>query len=213
MNIQTQTNSDVVLALEDESATATDSKTQVELEHVFYVKISDLDQLKNAATSVDQEQWSIQVKNSDAHRYGGSIRVRAINGESFAFCIKSFEKGKRGGLENEFQVGKDVFEQFKRLSNSGMVKTRYTFPIEGTEYAWEVDIYKMPDGSPAPWAKIDLEVKDADFQIPELPIKCDKVVRDQPHNRTPDLQTFIDHVMSTYLVTKNQYMVPESDPE
>lgn len=183
-------------------AAAEDAKTEVELEHTWYGQMTDLKELEKATSVTKQEQWSVPAKPEDC-RYGGSIRVRksVCNGEtSFMMCLKAFEKGKQGCLENEFEINAATFEQFRRVSDSGMIKTRYTFPIEGTDFAFEVDVYPETD-----WVKIDLEVNDPKFAIPEMPVAIKGLIKDNPMQRTPEQEKLIDELMKRYFRCSNPF--------
>lgn len=201
------------LSMEDETSQATEAKTEVELEHVFYGRLTDFSALEKAASKVHQEQWTIKAESTDAMLYGGGVRARKITSADseepcYVICIKNFEKGKRGVLENEFEVSADAFEQIKRIAERGMIKTRYSFPIEGTDYCWEVDVFEGPNG-PHEWVKVDLEVDSVDFEIPELPIVLEGLIRDNPAQRTEEQQRLISELQERYMTVANQYTVKE----
>lgn len=193
------------LSMEEEIVEAKEAQTLLELEHTFYARLVDFDVLKSAAKVQRQEQWQIPATSTDDMRFGGSVRVRAIDDETYVMCIKNFEKGKLGCLEHEFEVNVKAFEQIKRMSSKGMVKTRYSFPIEGTSYSWELDVFYGKDGNPHEWVKIDLEVDDPSYQIPEIPFKVEGLIKDNPANRTEEQQKLIDELMKSYMTTPNQY--------
>lgn len=196
-------------SLESEFPAASEAATEVELEHTWYGQLTDRSQLENAASIEKQEQWSVPAKPEDC-RYGGSIRVRkstpvkigdrSIQPSSFMMCLKAFEKGKLGCLENEFEINEATFQQFCRVADSGMIKTRYTFPIEGTDFAFEVDVYQETD-----WVKIDLEVNDPKFAIPDMPVALKGLIKDNPMKRTPEQEKLIESLMERYFRCKNQY--------
>lgn len=99
-----------------------------------------------------------------------------------------------------------MYHANKRIAERGMIKTRYTFPIEGTDYCWEVDVFDGPNG-PHEWVKVDLEVDNVDFEIPELPIKLEGLIRDNPANRTEEQQKLISELQERYMTVANQYPV------
>jgi hypothetical protein len=193
-----------ILTLESEEFPAADgAETLVELEHTWYGRLTDRTILDSAASVEKQEQWTVRAKPGDACKYGGSIRVRQSqrgSDTSYMLCIKAFESGKRGCLENEFEVNDTTFEQFRRIAESGMIKTRYTFPIANTDYAFEVDVYDGTD-----WVKIDLEIDNPQFVIPDLPIPLEGCFRDSQHNRTDAQQKLVDELMERYFCRKNSY--------
>lgn len=196
-----------------EFAAAEDAKTEVELEHTWYGQMTDTSELEKASSIEKQEQWSVPAKPGDDCKYSGSIRVRKsvrykpgvrdLGETSYMMCLKAFEHGKQGCLENEFEINEATFAQFRRVSGSGMIKTRYTFPIEGTDYAFEVDVYQEASN----WVKIDLEVKDPTFKIPELPVSLKGLIKDNPMRRTPEQEKFIEELMKRYFRCNNPYKI------
>lgn len=195
------------LSMEDAVVDSDDAETVVELERTYYGKLVDASDLLKAASSVEQEQWSVSSKLPEGCKYGGAIRVRSINDETFVMCIKNYEHGKRGVLEHEFEINREGFEAVRRISPSGMRKTRYCFPIEGTEYCWEVDVFKDADGNLAPWVKVDLEVNDLNFQVPEFPVRLENAFEDAPHKRSPEMQKVVENLYSKYMSIPNQYPI------
>lgn len=194
------------VSLEAVQAQAEEAKTEVELEHTWYAKIVDVEELKLASASEQQEQWQVKAKKNDDMRYGGCVRVRSINGERYVMTIKNFEDGKRGVLENEFDISQDGFEAVKRISESGMIKTRYTFPIEGTEYHWEIDVFSGSESNGS-WIKIDLEVDDPNFQIPAFPIQLTGVIADRPGQRSEEEEQLIEDLMKRYFRANNPFTI------
>lgn len=142
----------------EEEATGT---TAVEKEKVFYARIESMEPLSNyAATSELQEQWQLRIPKTDNNLSEGRIRVRAtttVSGIQYVQTIKI--PTTNGQDETSFEVTQSVFEQFKKLSNDGMIKRRYFIPIEGREEKWEVDVFNLPNGKTANWVKIDFEFK------------------------------------------------------
>ncbi len=200
-----------ILTLESEEfPDADDAETLVELEYTWYGRLTDRSQLDQAVSVEHQEQWSVNAKLEENAKYGGSIRVRksvlkktgdrAIVEPTYMLCIKAFESNKRGCLENEFSVNEETFKQFRRIAESGMIKTRYTFPIAGTDYAFEVDVYEGTD-----WVKIDLEIDNPKFVIPDLPVKLEGCFKDNQPNRSEAQQKLIDELMDRYFCRKNPY--------
>lgn len=188
-----------------EFPTAEDAKTEVELEHTWYGQLEDRSVLEKASSVEKQEQWSVPAKPGDDCLYNGSIRVRKSERDgtvSYMMCVKAFEHKKLGCLENEFEINETTFNQFKRVAGSGMIKTRYTFPIEGTEYAFEVDVFQETD-----WVKVDLEVDDSKFAIPELPISLNGLIKDTPTKRTPEQEKMIDELMTRYFRCENPFKI------
>lgn len=185
------------IGLEDaDVADATDAVTAVELEHTWFAQISDISQLVNAASSEQQEQWSARCEKDETLQYDGSVRVRKVvtqDDETIYFMtIKNYQDGKRGCLETEFLVNEEVFNSIRRISPTGMIKTRYVFPIDGTDYAWEIDVFRHKNGA---WCKIDLEVDNTAFKIPPFPIDLRNIL----DGNTSQKQILMDH----YFLTPN----------
>lgn len=196
---------DVALSMEAEEAKAESAQTEVEFEKTWYGRLMDRTQLDGASKVEQQVQWNVRVNTPETMCYGGSVRVRAIDGERFVLCIKNYEKGKQGCLEHEFEVSRDAFEQIRRIAEKGMIKTRYTFPIEGTEYAWEIDVFADADGNPYEWVKVDLEIDDPGFVIPPMPVALEGCFMDTPTSRTPEQEKLIDALMSKYFTVGNPF--------
>ncbi len=160
------------LSLEEESA----GITVVEEEKTFYASIDHFDILLKAVDREYQEQYQVTIPKTDENQNAGRMRVRATtknNGETeYVQTLKI--KADVGENETSHLVTIDVFKQFKLIATNAMLKTRYTFPIEGRKECWEVDVFKFQDGEHkgkvANWCKIDYEFKDpTNREIPPLP--------------------------------------------
>lgn len=180
-----------------------DGQARVERELVFYGKMVDVEQLGKADSFETQEQWEMRVEPGSKGRYGGCARVRKINGDKYILTTKTFLHGDDGCQEVEIEVSKDMFEQYKRLATSGMVKTRYFFKIDD-QHTWEVDCYAKDDGTFEPWVKIDLELS-GDIEVPNFPIELTNVVYGQPGKRTPEENKLLDLLMKGVFVKSNPY--------
>lgn len=185
----------VRVALED----ITDGVVRNEQERVMYVKISDFDQLKNAQSKEYQEQWTIKSNISEVN---GTLRVRkCINGDKTNYVQTAKVKyGMGQNKESSIDVAQGMFDIFKMISPSGMIKDRYRFPVD--QRCFEIDVFIKEDGTYSEWAKIDYEVNDMSEDIPELPIKVDKVVMDNTEN--PEEKDFIRNLYETVFITKNK---------
>ena len=67
------------------------------------------------------------------------------------------------------------------MSESGMMKDRYFFPVSGTDLVWEFDVFISHTDEEgrhhySPWIKIDLEVTDRSAPIPHLPIEVTDLI-------------------------------------
>jgi len=156
-----------------------DGKAEKEAEHIVYARLVDFAQLTHAASKEMQEQWSIKVQKTEQNAGAGSVRVRMsqIEGAEPTYYLTTKVKGKAGEcMEATMPCTIDYFTMFRFLAEGGMVKDRYRFPIQGSDLVWEIDVFKKPDGSYHDWVKIDLEVKDLEAPLPELPIQFAEVI-------------------------------------
>lgn len=194
-----------VMALEELPA---DGKARVEREFTYYAKLVDEAQLEKADSREDQEQWSIRVAPSDKVTFAGELRVRRCEkpGEQPRFILtsKTFKVGDFGKVESETEVSEDMFLQFRKLSNSGMIKTRYCFN-RADGLVWEVDVYKSPDGQRIDWVKIDLEVKDDREPPRDFPVDVTEVIGGDPRTRTEEERKQVSDILDNHFVLKNQY--------
>jgi hypothetical protein len=193
-----------------ESSAEANGDTQVELEYIFFGKVVDFDELKKADKVEDQEQWEIRSEKQGNSPYFGGIRVRKTCGTDsgepkYVLCAKTMKGKDDGRLETELDVTEDLFNQFKKLAQSGMIKTRYYFNVPDSDLVWEIDVYKTADGEVEPWVKIDLEVKSRKTQIPDFPIELTDVIKEQPGQRTPEQQEQCDKLLKEKFILKNAY--------
>lgn len=177
------------LALESEQ----DSVNQ-EIEYAFFMLIEDLDEIKSMATKVEvQEQYELFVKK-ESHE--GTIRVRSIDGGNYTCCCKVNLPDEVGKRELEIPTTKDFFDLFIYLAGRGFNKTRYVIPSDKEGLVWEVDVYQDRDGKPVEWVKVDLEVPNAETELPTIPFKYNKAIFRQPADRTPEQVEFIGKLFS-----------------
>lgn len=175
-----------------------DGKVTTETEIILYGRLTDTEQLKQANSCEQQEQWSILMKGDVDGKGKGSVRVRMskVDGSEAKYVqtIK-VKRSEHSSLEVENETTKDAFEMIKFLSDAGMIKDRYRFEIEGSQLVWEVDVFKKDDGSYHEWVKIDLETDTPDAALPELPIEFAELITPDDlkgekadiHNKTLDI--------------------------
>lgn len=193
---------------------ASDGKVITEIEHVIYGKISDFDQLKEAASMESQEQWEVRIPQTEKNAGKGSIRCRKTTiagGDPDYVLTTKIPTNKDGDkLELPLPSNEENFLQFKFLADQGMIKNRYHFPIVGTKLVWEVDVFPKPEGGYHEWCKIDLEVTDRDAIIPELPIQLDEIILPAGYGRQDEEKTaeFITRLYELYFISPNQFKNP-----
>lgn len=200
------------LALSTEEI-ATETNVSLEQEYVFFYKLTDLSQLFKASSIIEQEQYEIALPDQGEDKPRGHIRVRCEgeksaelpagesgDGKHYSLTLKVAVPGQHGREEFTLSATKEIFEGYKMLCASGMKKTRFCFPISGTEgrgpndgpLVWEIDVFDDPstDGA-CPWVKVDLEFKGELGEMPAFPLSYSKRIVNQWDKRTPDEQEFI----------------------
>lgn len=215
-----QLNAGISISMEED---VQDGKTFHEHEHEFYVEIEDFEQLKNAESVDLQEQWNIKVDKTEGNAAKGALRIRQIykgdlnggpnqkpQGEAQYVLTTKVNQGIGKRLEVPVPTTKDAFDLFAMLSDSGMIKHRYHFPVG--ELVFEVDMFLNPEGGYYPVAKIDLEVKNMSGKIPPLPIKVKSEI--MGNSRSKQDQQKIKEYYDKYFISKNRYLkAPETAPE
>ena len=209
---------DFAIALEEEDTSGVASS---ETEYVFYAKLKDPSVLKHATSVEEQEQWTLKIPKTDENLSDGTLRVRktTLDGKTtYALTIKTRLNAAQGDLSNNGTVAsidmqkmlevaleatEDSFEMFKRMANTGMIKRRHILPIEGLDCVFEVDQFVMPNGEYSEWVKVDLEVKTALREIPELPDGFIDVIYNQKSKQTPEEAELITRLYDEVFLSKN----------
>lgn len=195
------------LALEEDQV---DGKIANEIEHVFYARLTDPSQLDLAKSKESQEQWEIKIPKTDENAAQGRMRVRKIvipghADPQYVFTTKlTYGVGK--SKEVSLPTTVDQFEAFKTLASAGMIKTRYNFPVEGSDAIWEIDVFQKPEGGNFEWVKIDLEVKNINDPVPNFPIDLANIIDGRPDFHSEDEEAKIRSLYSTEFLTKNPYL-------
>lgn len=157
-------------------------------ELAIYCKITNFAGLEKADKVVVQEQYSVKTKEKGSHK--GSIRVRkeTINSvDSYTVTTKVEKLNTTFSSNTEYsrEVDREFFDAFKSISNSGMIKTRYTFNAksikvddsdiipEGTKF--EVDVFKDNAGNLFSWCKIDVEFNSVLNQLKQVTTQEQKI--------------------------------------
>lgn len=186
-----------------------------EKEHTFFARILDFSQFKLATRAQVQEQWAVKVPRSEQNASEGSIRARKVtkrNGKThYELTVKN--KVSEGSIEVTVPTTEAMFFQIRALSEQGMMKHRYTFPIKGTGLKWEVDAVPDGNGGYYPWVRIEIEVKDLKDKVPEIPIKTEELIM-PPHlsNMTPEEhQAKTQPLMDRFFLTKNPFATEQGE--
>ncbi len=197
-----------------ESAPA-DGNARIEREFTYYGQVLDpqlfANELEKASSKQYQVQWSIRKEPCKERQFAGELRVRMCQDDadpdgkiSYVFTSKTFAEGDNGKKEVEIEVSEDMFDQFVRLADAGMIKTRYTFPrADGT--TWEVDVYKDRAGQPIDWVKVDLEVSE-DCEAPtDFPVTLHHVINGDWRKRTDEEKAKASDLLKRLFVLPNEY--------
>jgi len=188
------------ISLEDFSSEGVNIERELEV----YALLADLNELKQAASVEKQEQYGIVPATGTGHK--GSTRIRKTSKGSEVNYVHTTKVLLKDGsnLETNKESSEEMFIAFKALANDGMLKDRFLFPIEGTQLVWEVDVFPQPDGSYAPWVKLDLEIPEGlRLQaIPNLPFNTKKTVF--KNRKDPNTTEFIGRLYDQYFKYKPQ---------
>jgi CYTH domain-containing protein len=183
------------IALEDNE----NGEASREKEYVWYGRLTNPEELKKAAGQETQKQSSVKGK-------GGTIRVRetvSMGQRRFTLTGKAYS-GRGDAKEVSMPASEDMYEVFKSLAGESMDKIRYTFPIEGTELKWEVDVFIDAQGNPKEWVKIDLEVPEETNTWPPLPVTLSDMIFGGNKEYTPEQKAKLDQLYATVFTNKLQ---------
>ena len=185
-------------------------RTSAEIERVLYVRVKDFGWLERAAGAERQEQWSVKIPKTDKNAGSGSIRVRKSTnlrepGAAVSYVLTTkLDIGMRGSCaETPEQSSLDQFNIFKYFGDAGMLKDRYTFPIEGSDLNWEVDCFPKPGEMYHDWVKIDLEKWPRGKELPALPMEFVEMLDGSEGLQTPEAEEKIKQMYETMFLTPN----------
>jgi hypothetical protein len=198
------------LSLEEED---TSGKASMEIEKVFYGRLVDHSELLKASSKEHQEQWQIKVPMTTDNAGSGSIRVRRTvpdltdtNNAKYVLTTK-LKTGVSGEqIEASIETTEDQFKAFKVLSDNGMVKDRFHFPVPDSQLVWEVDVFyakgaEVGSGNYHEYVKIDLELPSMDTPLPPFPIRLTDLIVSQYGERSPEAEAIVrglyDHEFKT----------------
>lgn len=165
-----------------------EGKAVREIEHTIFARLLNFEQLKSATHAEVQEQYIVSVDKSEENAGEGQIRVRKITDRSGNTRYEMTTKNvvKDGKVEVTIPTTEENFTQIKVLSNMSMLKHRYTFPIKGTDYKWEVDAVPDGNGGYFPWVRAEIEVKSKEDKGGEFPLKAEEVYMKAPLGEMSD---------------------------
>jgi CYTH domain-containing protein len=178
-----------------------------EIERVYFAKLSDFEQLSSAPHIEEQEQWEYRLFEDD--RPIGTLRSRSIDqGDRYELTIKTYRKNGPGSEECNLGSTVEMHDVIAMLADRVLRKVRYVYPVpitwqgEEINLKWEIDAFKLENGSFYPWVKVDLEVPDPAVNAPQFPFRADEII-DTSFGRTLNdderkvIDTLFDAVKST----------------
>lgn len=183
----------------------------LEIERTLYGKIDNFAVLNKARSATRIEQW--EMRSDDAPKgQGGVVRVRSYDRKRFEMCMKRFvitNKGAAACLEEQFEITKSAFEQFRELAPLGFIKTRYVFEVPGQKNVWEVDVFENQKGGKCAWCKLDYEASSSTAPLPELPFEFSVIFEHAPSKagtgvtNTEKIEKMVDHLYANEFTVVN----------
>lgn len=149
-----------------------DGEKHVEREYTAYALVPDFLWTDAAVEHETHEQWQIEYAEGIPIRG----RLRLINNRRYTEAVKEPLVTEDGSYECEFDISRDAFEMKKKACKNGYIKERFNFPIEGTPYKWEIDVFKSKAGGRHSWVKIDLEYGSRMDALPEFPFEVKELI-------------------------------------
>jgi CYTH domain-containing protein len=209
----------LMISLEEQAT----GKANFEREYVFYAKLADKSILDQAVHFEKHEQWALKIPKTDKNHSIATIRVRRTDDNGKVSYIQTVKtpigavnrdtgntnatapNASQNMLEVANDSSEDAFKQFKLIADQGMKKTRYTFPIEGTDLKFEVDVFDGQSGE-TPWVKIDLEVDKPLENVPALPEGFTEIIYNQKDQQTDEEKQIIHSLYENVFLIKNEYL-------
>lgn len=184
-------------------------KLKKEKELVFYGKLVSFAELKTKAAEY-QEQYEVKIEKTEKNAVGGRIRIRkTVKGDKEPkFVLTTKTKLPDGSeYESDCKTTEENFIQFKYFCEGGMIKDRYSFPVEGYKgLKWEIDVFTGTNGLFHEWVKIDLEMEDENIELanlPPFPVQLTDVITNQNGQRTPEEEAIVRTLYDTVFRTPN----------
>ncbi len=209
---------ELIVAIEEVS----DGKAFREIEHTFYARLTNPGDLAQAASQEHQEQWELKFPKTAQNGGNGTVRIRKTitsDGVSeYVLTTKTVASLEGDKIEVPVPTTEPMFAQFKLMSEKGMIKDRYHFPIDGTDMVWEVDMFLKPGGQIGigpyeDWCKIDLEVKDRNAAIPAFPLATQQLITAPFGKRSSEEEAIVTELYSSSFTRKNIHIPAAATPE
>jgi hypothetical protein len=191
-----------------------DGKAHREIEHTFFARLENRELLNEAKEMEHHEQWEIPIEKTDLNAAKGKMRVRKTvkNGLDPEYVLTFKTAGKEeGNIEVGVLITEPMFTQFKMMSEKGMIKDRYLFPVEGSDLVWEVDMFLRKGSQPGAkeyedWCKIDLEVPSLEMALPPIPQGFSELITNPYGKRTDAEEAKVVSLFHNEFITPNQYL-------
>ena len=198
--------------LHTESDKVEDGAVSPEIEFVIYGRLLDAD-LLTADVVEEIEQYTV-FSTQMSGKALGQIRTRRTNGVLYELTTKVYVEGQAGADEYEESCSEELFDQFKRIANNGIIKTRYKYNIPFSHIpglCYELDVMQSKTGRAA-YAKVDIEIpkefktlqaqKDLFRLLPALPFRMTEKVVVFPGQRSAEASAKIKEMTSDWCVIK-----------
>lgn len=192
-------------------ANQTDGLERREKEIVYFVKVANPDELFKSFVKEEQEQWEISVPRTTENASGGRFRVRKSklgNELKYVLCCKTFID-KNDHYETELLTTEAMFNQFKQMSERGMIKHRCELKIGEGEInnIIEVDLFLTDSGNYNQWIKVDIEIQDLNQPLPKLPFDYLELLEDGVEANSKKISRLFTEVF----LTKNPLILPQKN--
>jgi hypothetical protein len=195
-----------------------------EIEYVFYARLPEPVKAPTGwGFSEHQEQWEFKIAKTDQNGGQGGIRIRKtqrinVRGHIPPEYVMTTKVRRPDGSNEEVPIPTTEanFEQFRMLSDRGMIKDRYEYAISddvvppglGTGLKWEVDFFLKPDGTYFPWVKLDLEVRKRTKDVadlPPFPFQALEWILKQTGERSAEEEAKLRGIYEECFLAKNRY--------
>lgn len=166
-----------------------------EIEYTIYAKLPDLSILEQAPVKETHEQWQLPLAKEGQVK----ARLRLINDRQYTMTTKAKRPGMAGWEEVDATIPEALFKHLREMAINGYKKTRYVFPVTGTDRHWEIDVFMDKSGNPHPWVKIDVEVKDRNEKLPiiDLDLGATEFIIEGHHTCTKEDEAMIEKLWTS----------------
>ena len=188
-----------------------EGKAVREKEYTAFARILNFAQLRKANSSEIQEQYTICIPKTEKNAGSGKIRVRKITNSAgkSRFELTTKNNVREGKIELTIPTTESNFQQFAVLSETRMLKHRYTFKDEASGLSWEVDAVPDGNGGYFPWVRCEVEVKELNGNVPKFPLETEEFILPPELNKEITEEEFDSKtkpLMDKFFVEGNPYL-------